>query len=225
MIPKGLGTSMTMTTDASRARLRRCLLIAAAALCTATSASATIGIEGGDRSGRDNADAAAPASTDGKTGNASDKQRRKNSERYVVYNRPYLKIVTDRALRNAIKLNQVGGEVVADGFTQEMSVHLFRMLLLLRQRTVNLLDSLENKPTRTARLANLTYEAQIVGRTLAALKSGDTPASAEVTYQLENETESRAIAIKRLTAYEALLYRWMNTPMEGTYRTPGAPDN
>ncbi|MEQ9675259.1 MAG: hypothetical protein RLO10_12445, partial [Roseovarius indicus] len=100
-----------------------------------------------------------------------------------------------------------------------------RMLLLLRQRTVNLLDSLENKPTRTARLANLTYEAQIVGRTLAALKSGDTPASAEVTYQLENETESRAIAIKRLTAYEALLYRWMNTPMEGTYRTPGAPDN
>ena len=28
----------------------------------------------------------------------------------MVYNRPYLKIVTDRALRNAIKLNQVGGE-------------------------------------------------------------------------------------------------------------------
>ncbi|MEQ8988056.1 MAG: hypothetical protein RID15_09995 [Marinovum algicola] len=154
-----------------------------------------------------------------------DSRPRKPSERYVVYNRPYLKIVTDRALRNAIRLNKAGGEVVADGFSQEMSVHLFRMLLLLRQRTVNLLDSLETKRTPEARLTNLAYEAEIVGRTLAALKRGDSPARGAVIYRLEEETEDKAIAIKRLTAYEALLYRWMNTPMEGTRRTPGAPDN
>ena len=51
------------------------------------------------------------------------------------------------------------------------------------------------------------------------------PAGATVLYRLEDETEDKAIAIRRLTAYEALLYRWMNTPMEGTRRTPGAPDN
>ncbi|MEQ9633095.1 MAG: hypothetical protein RLN94_15365 [Roseovarius sp.] len=154
-----------------------------------------------------------------------DGRPRKPSERYVVYNRPYLKVVTDRALRNAIRLNQAGGEVVADGFSQEMSMHLFRMLLLLRQRTVNLLDSLENKRTADARLTNLTYEAEIVGRTLATLKGEAVPAGATVLYRLEDETEDKATAIRRLTAYEALLYRWMNTPMEGTRRTPGAPDN
>lgn len=217
-----------MTSDPRNRRLSRRFVMAAigAAAGLATPALATIGVRDDARgSGRDTPAADTPATPEKPNETRSEPPRRRNEDRYVVYNRPYLKIVTDRALRNAIKLNQVGGEVVADGFTQEMSVHLFRMLLLLRQRTVNLLDSLENKRTRPARLANLSYEAQIVGRTLAALKSGDTPAAAAVTYQLEDETESRAIAIKRLTAYEALLYRWMNTPMEGTYRTIGAPDN
>lgn len=212
-----------MTSDPPKRRLSRRFVMAAigASAGLATPAFATIGVrDSGRGSGRDT-----PATPENPNETRPKTTRRRNKDRYVVYNRPYLKIVTDRALRNAIKLNQVGGEVVADGFTQEMSVHLFRMLLLLRQRTVNLLDSLENKRTRPARLANLSYEAQIVGRTLAALKSGDTPAAAAVTYQLEDETEPRAIAIKRLTAYEALLYRWMNTPMEGTYRTIGAPDN
>ena len=66
---------------------------------------------------------------------------------------------------------------------------------------------------------------EIVGRTLATLKGEALPAGATVLYRLEDETEDKATAIKRLTAYEALLYRWMNTPMEGTRRTPGAPDN
>ncbi|KZY32827.1 hypothetical protein A3731_21510 [Roseovarius sp. HI0049] len=194
---------------------------AALALGPAAPVPATAGAETAAR-------AAAPVTTAGPAPAVTvqpERRPRNPSERYVVYNRPYLKIVTDRALRNAIRLNKAGGEVVADGFSQEMSVHLFRMLLLLRQRTVNLLDALETKRAPAARLTNLTYEAQIVGRTLATLKGEAVPAGATVLYRLEDETEDKAIAIRRLTAYEALLYRWMNTPMEGTRRTPGAPDN
>lgn len=199
-----------MTWSVSQRRVSRGLVlaVAVAALGLATPAPATI--------------VAAPAQA---TPGEPQERPRPNAQRYVVYTRPYLKIVTDRALRNAIRLNKAGGEVVTDGFGQEMSVHLFRMLLLLRQRTVNLLDSLETKRTREARLTNLSYEADIVGRALATLKGEDGADVGEVFYPLERETEDKAIAIKRLTAYEALIYRWMNTPMEGTYRTPGAPGN
>ncbi|MDM8167486.1 hypothetical protein [Roseovarius sp.] len=210
---------MTMTNAASKDRVLL-LLSAALSLGLAAPAPASPKPESTTRSPPASARITAPAVTV-----QPDGRPRKPSQRYVVYNRPYLKVVTDRALRNAIRLNQAGGEVVADGFSQEMSVHLFRMLLLLRQRTVNLLDSLENKRTPQARLTNLGYEAEIVGRTLATLKGEAVPAGATVLYRLEDETEDKATAIKRLTAYEALLYRWMNTPMEGTRRTPGAPDN